>query len=87
MEDNLEEAVIKEHGPKKDPTKIEVWVSPIANVESPAFVDGKCQNEDEQCIDEEIQYSGAFSYFSHGAKVWKGEKSKVKGETKYLSGK
>jgi hypothetical protein len=80
LEDDLKEAVIKEHGSKEDPTKIEIRVSPVAYIESPTLIDGECQNEDDQCIDEEIQYSGAFAYFSHGAKVWKGE-------TKYLSGK
>lgn len=74
LKDDLKEAVVYKHGSKEDPAKIEIRVSPVAYIESPALVDGKCQNEDDQCIDEEIQYSCTFSYFSHEAKVVRGEK-------------
>jgi hypothetical protein len=69
LENNLKKTIVDKHHPEKYPPEIKIRVSPIPYLKHPKLIKCKCQDEDDQGVDKEIQYSGAFAYFSHTAKL------------------
>ena len=69
----LKQQVIDKPDPKKEPAKIMGFVPPIHHIPVPAAKAEIRNGENDQCIDKEIQGTGAFANCFHRAKIVSGE--------------
>ncbi|BFG69318.1 hypothetical protein KACHI17_01990 [Sediminibacterium sp. KACHI17] len=69
LEDGLKKTIVHKQSPEKYPSEIQIWISPITNVKSPALVQADGQEQDHHSVDQKIQGTGTFTNFSHGAKL------------------
>ena len=62
---DLKQQIIHKPDPKKEPTEIMGFVSPIHHIPVPAAKAEIRNGENDQCIDKEIQCTGAFANCFH----------------------